>query len=221
MKSSEAHPPLVASWLVDLFTPVQQAETIQGDLLEEFSDLALKSGPTFARRWYWRQSVKTVTHQVGTAFRVSPWTTIAPVVAGYVLLGFGFSLPERAIVAVLHVRHQHVNPYYTPSQIEAYLFWLNNGILIGRLLMSLSIGFVVAVAAKGREIVATTALSLTSSSYLFGMGLVVRLGRASAESTVPTISVVFIVIGNSLMIVMGGDIVRKNRSAAAHRPSST
>jgi len=215
VKSREVRPPHVAAWLVDLFAPADHAESLLGDLSEEFSDLALKSGPSFARRWYWRQSVKTVTHLVGTAFRVSPWTTIGPVVAGYVLLGFGFSLPERAIVMVLHLRHQHVNPYYTSSQIEAYLFWLNNGILVGRLLMSLSIGSIVAVAAKGREIIATMALSL----LLVAPFLVLRLaGHWPNQPFLP--STLIFAIGNSLMIVVGGDIVRKNRSAALHRPSS-
>ena len=59
-------PPHIALWLVDLFTPSEQAESIPGDLLEEFLELALKSGDAFARRWYWRQSVKTVAHLIAT-----------------------------------------------------------------------------------------------------------------------------------------------------------
>ena len=74
MKSREVHPPWVASWLVDLFTPIGQTETIQGDLLEEFSEVASKSGVASARRWYWRQSVKSVAHLIGTGFRAAPWT---------------------------------------------------------------------------------------------------------------------------------------------------
>jgi len=37
-------PPRIAAWSVDLFIPNQQAESIPGELLEEFSDLASKSG---------------------------------------------------------------------------------------------------------------------------------------------------------------------------------
>jgi hypothetical protein len=66
-------PPRIALWLVDLFTPSEQAESIPGDLLEEFLELALKSGDAFARRWYWRQSVKTVAHLIATGFLVVPW----------------------------------------------------------------------------------------------------------------------------------------------------
>jgi hypothetical protein len=42
-------PPRIAVWLVNLFTPAEQAESIPGDLLEEYSRLASKSGVAFAR----------------------------------------------------------------------------------------------------------------------------------------------------------------------------
>ncbi len=211
-------PPRIAAWLVNLFAPDEQAESISGDLLEEFSDLASKSGVASARRWYWRQGVKTIAHLIATGFRVAPWSIVGTVLGGYVLLAFGASLPERAIVAVLHLRNHHVNPYYTSSQVESYLFWLNNGILTGRLLMSLSIGSIVAVAAKGREMVATTALSLFLAVQ-FGVGLVVQLVGHWAKQPFPLSPMIFI-IGTSLMIVIGGGFVRRNRSATALRPSN-
>jgi len=79
-KATFIRPPRVAVWLVDLFTPNKQAESIPGDLLEEFSELASKSGDAFARRWYWRQSVKTVAHLIVTGFLVMPWLTAGTVV---------------------------------------------------------------------------------------------------------------------------------------------
>lgn len=51
-------PPRIAAWLVKLFASAEE-ESILGDLIEEYSDLALKSGLAFARHWYWRQAVKT------------------------------------------------------------------------------------------------------------------------------------------------------------------
>ena len=68
-------PPRIAVWLVDLFTPNKQSESIPGDLLEEFSEHASKSGVASARRWYWRQSVKTVARLIATGFLVAPWLT--------------------------------------------------------------------------------------------------------------------------------------------------
>src|SRR5215813_3365658 len=52
------HPPRLATWLVDLFASAEQAESILGDLAEEFSDIASTSGVLSARRWYWRESPK-------------------------------------------------------------------------------------------------------------------------------------------------------------------
>jgi hypothetical protein len=79
-KSSLAQPPRLAVWLMSLFTTHEQSETILGDLLEESSDLALRSGGTFARRWYWRQSLRTTAHLIGAGFRVAPWQIAGAVV---------------------------------------------------------------------------------------------------------------------------------------------
>jgi hypothetical protein len=49
-KASLVQPPRLAVWLVNLFTPYEQAESIPGDLFEEFSAVAPKSGVASARR---------------------------------------------------------------------------------------------------------------------------------------------------------------------------
>jgi len=58
-------PPRPAVWLVNLFTSAEEAESIRGDLLEEYFHLMSKSGVAFAQNWYWRQTVKTIAHLVG------------------------------------------------------------------------------------------------------------------------------------------------------------
>ena len=68
-------PPRIANWLVNLFAGGEEAESLVGDMLEEFSNFASKSGVAFARSWYWRQTRKTIAHLVGNAFRVAPWLT--------------------------------------------------------------------------------------------------------------------------------------------------
>jgi len=211
-------PPRIAAWLVDLFAPGEHAESITGDLLEEFSDLAAKSGVASARHWYWRQTMKAIAHLVSAGFRGAPWTILGTVLGGYVLLAFCGSWPERAIVSVLQFRRHHVTPYYTWPQFQAYLFWLNNGILMGRLLISMLIGCIVALAAKEREMVSTMALSCLLLLVPFGMRLVQPASHGAEEPFLqPDLVFVF---GNSIMIFMGGAIVRKNRSAAARRRSS-
>ena len=59
-QSQWIQPPRFAVWLLTLFALDDQAESILGDLLEEFTLLESKSGVSFARRWYWRQTLKTV-----------------------------------------------------------------------------------------------------------------------------------------------------------------
>jgi hypothetical protein len=213
-QASLVQPPRVATWLVDLFTPGEHAESIPGDLLEEFSDLASKSGVASACRWYWRQTAKTIALLIGTGFRVAPWSIVGSVLGGYLLLALGASLPEQVIVAVLHLRRHHVTPYYTWPQAQSYLFWLNSGIWIGRLLMPLFIGCIVAAAAKGREMVATMTLVLVWGA-MTGAGILVSATRHWPEYAfqLPFWVAQF---GSSSMIVMGGVIIRESRSARSH-----
>jgi hypothetical protein len=215
--ASLVQPPRVAAWLVDLFTPGEHAESIPGDLLEEFSDLTSKSGVASARRWYWRQSAKTIAHLIGTGFGVAPWSTLGTVLGGYLLLTFGASLPEQAIVAVLHLCRHHVTPYYTWPQAQAYLFWLNSGIWIGRVLMPLFISCIVAAAARGREMVATMTLGLVCGA-IAAVGILVLVTKHWQEHA---FQLPFWVsqFGSSSMIVMGGVIVRESRSAMSRRSS--
>ncbi len=150
-------PPRLAFWLVNLFTIPDDAEAIMGDLLEEFSYLACKSGVAFARRWFWRQAVKTIAHLIYTAYRIAPWSTAAAVVGGFLLPRFviGFlGFPERAIFAVLE-------KYQVPDRhFNIYVFFATTGIDIGFLIVFLFVGCVVALAAKGREMAAAITLSL-------------------------------------------------------------
>jgi len=80
-------PPRLATWLVNLFASTEE-ESILGDLLEEYSDLASKSGVAFARRWYWRQTMKTIAHLADTGFRVAPWSTAAAVAGGFLPVSY-------------------------------------------------------------------------------------------------------------------------------------
>jgi hypothetical protein len=217
-QASFVQPPSVAAWLVDLFTPQEYAESITGDLLEEFSALASKSGVALARRWYWRQSAKTVVGLIGTGFRAAPWSMVGTVLAGFLLLEYATTLPERAIVAVIHLRNHHVTPFYDSKGLASHLFWLNNGILIGRLLISLIIGCFVAVAAKGREMVAAMTVGFVSVVItVMIFGVLVAKHQPVDPTFLPTILIHQ--FAGSCMIVIGGVIVRESRSAMSRRSS--
>ena len=210
-------PPFLATWLIELFDSDWQAEAISGDLLEEFSGLAAKSGVAYARRWYWRQSMKTVVDLMGAGFRTAPWLIAGTVIGGYLLLwwSFAYSLPETLIVAVLDLRRHHVIPYYTQHEMNAHVFWLNTGTLIGSLLVSLFVGCIVAVAAKAREMVATLTLSV-----LFFAPTVVAWFNVARHWPAHTIPLMYINLAHQILIPIGGVVVREFRRTAERWHSS-
>ena len=204
-------PPFIANWLIGLFTSGWHADAIPGDLLEEFSEVASKSGLAYARRWYWRQIMKTIVDLMGAGFRTAPWLIAGTVIGGYLLFAFGSSLPETLIVAVLDLRRHHVIPYYTQHEMDVHVFWLNTGALIGSLLVSLFVGCIVAVVVKAREMVATLALS----GLLFALTVVawVNVARHWPERTIP-LPIMLISLAHKILIPIGGVMVREVRRAA-------
>ena len=150
-------PPRIAAWLVNLFSAPREAESILGDLHEEFSALTAKSGGGFAQGWYWRQSIKTVVHLVAAGFRSAPWSTSAAILGGFLLMRVTFRSYQPAMTALLdrYLVYEH-----HPS---AYLFMLSDGILIGHVLVATLVGTLVALVSKGREMSATTILGALSS----------------------------------------------------------
>ncbi len=202
-------PPRVAIWLVILFTPAEEGESILGDLLEEFSRLASKSGIAVARSWYWRQAMKTIAHLAGTGFRVAPWWTTAAVVGGFLLLRFVSGLPERAIFAVLE-RYRVFD-----HRFDAYVFFATHGIAMGHVIASMFVGCFVALAAKGREMVATMTLGLILCAMTGAASLVwVARGQDFLLWTLPW------QFFGWFAIVIGGAIVRTRRSAPPTLPSN-
>jgi hypothetical protein len=200
-------PPRLAVWLVTLFGLEDEAESILGDLLEEFSLLASRSGVSFARRWYWRQTLKTIFQLVVLGFRTAPWLTTAAVAGGFFLRKAVARLVEPPIFAVLEKYHVYEHHF------SMYMFFASTGIDIGHLITFLFVGFVVAFVARGREMVATMALGL-----IFGAMIVVsipvvvmRFGYAMPLSRL------IWYFSDSLAIVIAGAIVRTHRLAAASR----
>jgi hypothetical protein len=177
-----------------------------GDLLEEFSHLASKSGVAFARSWYWRQTAKTIAHLVRTGFRVAPWSTTVAVVGAFYLGRFIFGLPERVIFAVLE-RYRVFDHHF-----NAYVFFASTGIAIGRVITSMFVGCIVAVAAKRKEMVAAMMLGLVHA-VLCGVAILATVpwGRPFFWGTLPW------QFGDWVAIVVGGAIVRKTRSAVERR----
>ncbi len=201
-------PPQLATWLVNLFTSADE-ESIVGDLLEEFSDLASKSGLALARRWFWRQTAKTVAHLFGAGFRSAPWSTTAIILGGFLLLRLAHGLPDKLLMAV-------TDRYlmYWSNHFQAYL-WVLKGLWIEYLIGSAVVGCIVALAAKGREMIATMTLGLVlcAMAVVATVWVVTTTGDDSYLWNLPWR------LSDPLVIVVGGAIVRASRSGATHRPS--
>jgi hypothetical protein len=205
-------PPRIATWLVNLFASPEEAESILGDLLEEFTELATKSGVACARRWYWRQTTKTIVHLAGTGFRGAPWSTSAVVVGGFLLHGFVSGLPDKVLSAV-------TDRYlaYWSAHFKAYMFVASDGMLIAHIMLSMFIGCLVALTAKGREMVATMTLSLILCAMT---GIVYVASIAQLLAAEDTLWWMLAQLAGPFAIVAGGAIVHSRRSTSTALPSS-
>lgn len=204
---SQDQPPRTAIWLLNLFTTGEEGESIQGDLLEEFFHLASKSGAVAARRWYWRQTIKTIAHLIGIGILAAPWTTAVVIIGGFFLNRFVSGLPERALFAVLErysVFDRHFN---------TYLFFASYGPAAGHVIASFFAGCLVAWVSKGREMVATIGLVLVYCAMTFAALFVwMAVGRA------PVLWMLAWNLAAWFATILSGAIVRTLRSdAAMHR----
>lgn len=143
-------PPRLAGWLVELFASPYQSESILGDLAEEFSDIASKLGVASARRWYWRQSLKTIAHLAGSSFRTAPWSLAGVVLLGFLLRWFSAVFPERVVIAILRAQRPYSNLHY-----DFYVWLVTWGIPIARVVEMTLIGCIIAAIARGKEMAAT------------------------------------------------------------------
>jgi len=156
-----SQPPRTAVWLLLLFTPAEQTESMLGDLLEEFSSLVMTSGAGFARRWYWRQTLNTIQHASVGALRAAPLLMLVAVVGGLWSIGFATTLSQHATRTFLDAHGIY------QSHPDAYLFWSKFPLRLGRLIICALVGCVVAIAAKRREMQVVTALSVAQLAMFF------------------------------------------------------
>jgi hypothetical protein len=196
-------PPRIAIWLLSLFATGEEVESILGDLLEEFSHMASKAGVAAARRWYWRQAMKTVAHLIGIGFRAARWAIAAAVAGGILLTRLVSGLPERAILAVLE-RYSVFDHHFS-----VYVFFATYGIAIGHVIASLFVGCMVALVARNNEMAATIALVLA-----FFTMTVVAVPVWIATGHTPILSILAWNFAAWLGIMIGGVIVRMRRSAS-------
>jgi len=208
-KLNSKNPPRLAARALNLFASADQAESILGDLLEEFLQIGSKSGAAAARRWYWRQILTTIAHLAGSGACSAPWSTAAAVIGGFLLLRFAHGLSDMLLTML-------TDKYlmYWSNHFPTYL-WLLKVMPVGFLVGSLFTGCTVALAARGREMVATMMLALVLCAMTTA-GLIWALTNTDASFlwNLPWF------FTDPAAIVLGGVIVRKLRSTAALRASA-
>ena len=200
-------PPPIAVWLIRLFALAEEAESILGDLLEEFSLLASKSGVSTARNWYWRQAIKTVPRLAGFAFRTAPWMMVTLVVGGLVLRFLVGRLVGYMTFAVLH----RYGVFFENHHFTVYLFFN-----VEHLITFLLIGLIVALVARERETVTTATLALS-----FATSVVVGSTYGAIRYGIdPILWRLTCYLVDLFAIVVAGAIVHTHRLAPKSRPSA-
>ena len=126
-RTDSIQPPRTAAWLVTLFGSGAYGESIPGDLFEEFSYLASEKGIGHARRWYWRQTVKSIPHLWVAEFRTAPWTITAAVAGAFLLRWIVSMLSQPAINGAIDTVLSRYRVYENDPQ--AYIFWLTSSVL--------------------------------------------------------------------------------------------
>ncbi len=211
--TSQAHfvqPPPVAVWLISLFALGEEGESILGDLLEEFSLLVSKSGMPSARKWYWRQTMKTVPQLAGVGFRTAPWMTTAAVVGGISLRKLLAPLVEPPIFAVLE-RYRVFEHH-----LGTTMFFLPLAIDIGQLITFLVIGLAIALVSRQREMVATITLGLLYGP-IAAAGFIYAVTKTGNDALLWRLTWIFT---DAFAIVTAGAIVRMHRLANKSRTSA-
>jgi hypothetical protein len=153
--ASPARPPRLASWLASLFALDNQAEPIEGDLLEEFSAIASRANPAAARRWYWKQSLKTSAHLFWTSLRTAPGLIAATTIGAFFFLWATQWLPVRLVFGVL----EHYSGFFD-AHFDGWWFCVHYGGAIVGWIVAILLGCLIGVVARGREIVATAAFGV-------------------------------------------------------------
>jgi hypothetical protein len=218
MSPSPIRPPQLAVWLVELFVPDEQVQSVLGDLFEEFCDAASKSGLAHARRWYWRQTLPTILHLLGNGLRTAPWFVAGVVIGGIFLVQLSHTLTEWCIREGLGYLDQHVLQYLQP-RLVAYLH--NTEMYLIRLIVSTAVGCIVALLCKRREMLATLALSLACSIPAVAQFLGFVRGMKDSGYFLKSLPFALLFsFGGLFAIVVGGAIVRRCWLRPLHTASS-
>jgi len=197
------NPPRGAAWLISLFA--NREDSIPGDLSEEFAQIGAQSGGAIARRWYWRQTLKSLPHLAFSAFRASPWLSTGAVVAGFLLRRLTSHLPDYAtftLIAKTDIYQHH---------FALYRFFASTAIDIEHVLIFLLVGCFVALLARRREMAPAIVLAMIFGAMAV-VGSVAFVVRGGDVASLWRLSWYFT---DSFAVVLGGVLVRSLRPQAS------
>jgi len=143
--------PRAAARLVELFVPLPSAEAVLGDLEEEFAGRLSRSRHGAARRWYWRQALRTTAHLVWGSARAAPWSTAALVLGSLVLA----TVADRAVNGAASLLLANINAY---DYVGALWFWRAVDV-IRFVVVPVALGWSCATIARDREMVITALIA--------------------------------------------------------------
>jgi hypothetical protein len=147
-------PPRTALWLVDQFAAPDQREALLGDLQEEFAAVAAASGITSARRWFWRQTARTLVHLIAASICKSPARLGLSMAVGILLWWTVPAVVEEG------VRRMHYR-WSVYDYVDAYSFWLVYAVMVESVIAPVLIGSLLAMSNRGRECVVSAGLAAT------------------------------------------------------------
>lgn len=201
-------PPRGAAWLMRLFADPEEADVILGDLAEEFSLLAHDSGSVVARRWYWRQTLKSLPHLVFATFTAAPWLTLLAALAGFLLRRLLARLPGYATFALVDrfAIYQH--------HFGLYRFLVTTALDIEHVFTFVLIGGFVALLARKREMPPAILLALVWAAMAI-VGSVFGAVKTDDYGVLLRLSWYFT---DSLAVVLGALLVRNLRPNPTEQP---
>src|SRR3954463_13592291 len=142
-KNSDSGPSTLAIWLITIFGSADEGQAALGDLLEEFSLLVPVVGISAAKRWFWRQTPKTIGYLIGRQFRTSPVAVAAPAIGGFLLRWYVSRLSNPTLKSGIHALLQHYRIYELDPHL--YIFWTIHTMYAERFLVNVLTGITVAV----------------------------------------------------------------------------
>jgi hypothetical protein len=200
-------PPHGATRLLSFFVPIERGETIIGDFFEEFFALTEKGGIDAARRWYWRQTAKTILAHG----RAHVLVLLFSVIGGWWLTGWSTRWSVHEMQTVLDTQQMY------QSHPSLYLFLLKFPLELGRVLICTAIGVLIALIARKVEMAAVVSLALVQMALFVVAAVVPMAGRGEWLSW-------FLFMGFwntacAIAMIAGGAIVRHYRSRTMDEPT--